>query len=100
MGLGGPRVAVVVGPPVVYPYPYYYPPCYYPASPVYYGGDVTSDSIAAEVQRKLSVGGYYHGPIDGVVGSGTRSAIAAYQQNHGLEATRTIDGPLLRSMRL
>jgi hypothetical protein len=101
-GWGGPHVAVVVGPPVVYPpYPYYYgPPYYYPAHPVYYGGDLRSGSIAVDVQRKLSALGYYKGPIDGVVGTGTRSAIAAYQQEHGLDVTATIDGPLLRSMRL
>lgn len=101
-GYGGPRVVVGIGPGVVYqPYPYYYaPPAYYPARPVYYGREVGSDSIAVDVQRKLSDFGYYRGPIDGVVGPGTRSAIAAYQRENDLEVTGSINGRLLRSMRL
>ena len=99
-GYGGPRVVVGIGPGVVYrPYPYYYaPPAYYPARPVYYGREV--DSVAVDVQRKLSAYGYYRGQIDGVVGSGTRSAIAAYQRENGLAVTGSINESLLRSMRL
>ena len=98
-GYGGPRVVVGIGPGVVYqPYPYYYaPPAYYQGRPVYYGNE---DSIAVDVQRKLSAFGYYRGQIDGVVGQGTRSAIAAYQRENGLDVTGTINGTLLRSMRL
>jgi hypothetical protein len=102
---GGPRFSFVVGAPFYYPpypyYPYYYdPPYYYPARPVYYGREVAGDSVAFDVQQRLAGQGYYHGPIDGIVGSGTRPAIAAYQRDHGLDVTRTIDGLLLRSMRL
>jgi len=101
-GCGGPRVVVGIGPGVVYqPYPYYYaPPVYYPGRPVYYGNEVVSDPIVMDVQRKLSAFGYYHGPIDGAVGRGTRSAIAAYQRENDLEVTGTINRVLLRSMRL
>ena len=33
------------------------------------------------LQRKLKAKGYYRGPIDGVVGSGTRSALQQFMQN-------------------
>jgi hypothetical protein len=46
--------------------------------------EVEAPSLAVDVQRRLARRGYYHGPIDGVVGPGTRSAIAAYQADHGL----------------
>ena len=98
----GPRVVVGMGPAVVYqPAPYYYaPPADYPARPVYYGNVVPSDSIAADVQHKLSVLGYYQGRIDGIIGQGTRSAIVAYQRENGLEITGNINRSLLRSLRL
>jgi len=53
-------------------------------------GDVTS-----EVQRALAQQGYYYGPIDGILGPGTRSAIQRYQINHGLAVTAAIDEPTL-----
>jgi lysozyme family protein len=44
--------------------------------------------------------GYYFGPVDGVIGSGTRRAIRAYEGSHGLPADGAIpsaithdDGP-------
>jgi len=42
-----------------------------------------SQSRVAELQRRLQRAGYYHGSIDGVLGPQTRSAIRAYEQNHG-----------------
>jgi hypothetical protein len=43
----------------------------------------SSQSRVAELQRRLSRAGYYHGSIDGVLGSQTRAAIRAYEQEHG-----------------
>src|SRR5690606_22022725 len=41
-------------------------------------------SEAEELQRKLSVLGYYDGAIDGRIGSGSRDAIMAFQARMGL----------------
>ena len=104
---GGPSLSLGFGFPSYYPpypyYPYYYYAPYpydYPTRPVYRGRQVAGDPVAMDVQQRLSIQGYYDGRIDGIVGSGTRSAIAAYQRDHGLKVTRTIDGFLVRSMRL
>ena len=95
---------VIVTPGYYYPpYPYYYDDPYsdgYYSRPVYYSGASSTVSIATAVQEELSRMGYYKGPIDGIVGSGTRAVIATYQRNHGLEVSGTIDTPLIRSLRL
>ena len=85
----------------------YYGGGYYPG---YYGGyqpasaagpaGVGAGSVAAPVQEELTRRGYYHGPIDGVVGPGTRAAISSYQKNHDMEINGTINEALLRSLRL
>ena len=59
-----------------------------------------SDNTAVAVQRELSRRGYDPGVIDGVIGSQSRDAIAAYQQDNGLPVTGRIDGSLLRNMAL
>jgi hypothetical protein len=43
----------------------------------------SSQSRVAELQRRLSRAGYYHGSIDGVLGPQTRRAIRDYEQQHG-----------------
>ena len=60
--------------------------------------DNDADSIDAEVQQDLAKAGYYHGPIDGIVGPMTRSAIAAYQRDNDLRVTGTITHGLLDSL--
>jgi hypothetical protein len=69
-------------------------PYYYGADYGYYGGG----SVGAAVQAQLARDGYYRGPVDGVIGPGTRSAIAAYQRDNGLHVTGTINGRLLASL--
>ena len=95
---------VIITPGYYYPpYPYYYGNPYYSgyeAPAAYQGSGVGAGSVAIPVQEELTRRGYYHGPIDGVVGPGTRAAISAYQQNHGLEVNGVIDESLLRSLRL
>jgi len=59
-----------------------------------------ADSLASDVQRALRSRGYYGGPIDGDIGSGSRSAIRNYQRDHGLGVTGRIDTALLRSLRI
>lgn len=57
-------------------------------------------SLAVDVQSALRKRGYYRGPIDGDIGDGSRSAIRAYQRDHGLSATGRIDSSLLRSLHI
>ena len=95
--------------PFYYPYPYPYPyPCYgYPYDGygsygygAVYGGYGVNGSVVVQVQRRLASAGYYSGPIDGIVGSGTRRAIRAYERNHGLPADGVIHRRLLATMGL
>jgi hypothetical protein len=44
-----------------------------------YSNGYGSSSSVTELQRKLADGGYYHGPIDGIMGSRTQHALRAYQ---------------------
>jgi len=91
---------------IVDPYPYYaeYPPYGYyenaPAYPDYGPGDDEEGGgpVSVQVQRKLAREGYYRGPIDGIVGPGTRAAIADYQHDNGLRVTGAINGGLLNSL--
>ena len=83
-----------------YGYNSYYP---YDYSYGYYRSDYgygNNGSVVAQVQTRLARAGYYRGPIDGVMGSGTRYAIRAYERDHGLRMDGVINGPLLRSMGL
>jgi hypothetical protein len=91
---------------IVDPWPYYGDPDYgyYDSAPAYtvYGdSDVSSNApTSVQVQQELSRLGYYHGPIDGIIGPGTRSAIAGYQRDNGLHVTGTINSKLLDSLDL
>ena len=82
--------------PFYYPYPYYPYPygAYYP-----YGGGVNV-SVVVQVQRRLASAGFYSGPIDGVMGRGTRRAIRAFERSHGLPVDGTIHRRLLATMGL
>lgn len=82
--------------PFDYPYPYYYPYGY----GAYQGGYGVNGSMVVQVQRRLASGGYYSGRIDGVMGSGTRLAIRAFERSHGLPVDGTIHRRLLAAMGL
>ena len=77
-----------------YPYPYY---AYGGYDPYGYG---TSVSVVVQVQRRLASAGYYSGPIDGVVGRGTRRAIRAFERSRGLPVDGVIHHRLLTTMGL
>jgi hypothetical protein len=79
---------------------FYSRPTYATYSSRVYRGSVASDSLAADVQRALKSRGYYYGSVDGVIGSGSRAAIRAYQRDRGLSITGRIDRSLLRSLRI
>lgn len=66
--------------------------------PVYGYNGWTPDRVTVAVQQRLADDGYYDGPIDGVLGEYTRQAIAAYQEDHGLEVTSAIDEPTLDTL--
>src|SRR5437899_1485842 len=83
--------------PFFYPYPYgYYPYDYYGYNDYGYG----NVRLVVEVQRRLARAGYYHGPIDGVLGPETRRAIRAYERDHNAPAYGVIDRQLLRTLGL
>ena len=77
--------------------PYYNRPVYANGYSDYYGFDYET---RLAVQEALAQAGYYNGPIDGVIGSGTRSAISSYQYAYGLPVSGRIDNPLLQSLRI
>ncbi len=90
------------------PYGYYYGPPVYdaPAADGVYNGRVrTNDggkdvSLAAKVQQRLARTGYYDGPIDGIIGDGTRRAIRNYERANGLRVDGRIDNELIEAMGL
>ena len=52
----------------------------------------------AAAQQRLKDRGYYSGPIDGVIGAATESALRAYQRDRGLKLTGRLDSPTVRSL--
>jgi len=79
---------------------FYSRPTYATYSTRVYRGSIAEDPLAVDVQRALKTRGYYYGSVDGVIGSGSRSAIRAYQRDRGLSVTGRIDRALLRSLRI
>lgn len=105
-GFAYPVAPVYVAPPV-----YTAPVAVYQGAPVYQGGAPVSSSgyqvlapsgshLVAHVQEKLRGYGYYRGPVDGLSGSGTRSAIRSYQVDRGIQVTGRIDQELLSDLGL
>jgi hypothetical protein len=89
--------------PYPYPYPYAYPYYGYPYgySSNDYGAGYDSrywDDLAVSVQSELARRDYYHGAIDGVIGSGSRQAIRGFQAAQGLPVTGRIDPKLLKAL--
>ena len=50
------------------------------------------------VQTKLAQRGYYHGSIDGVLGSSSQQAIKQFQAAKGMHVTGRIDPKLVKSL--
>jgi len=74
---------------------------YYPYDgPIYGYGDLTPDRVIINVQTQLRNDGYYGGRIDGVLGPQTRRALAAFQADHGLAVTSSVDRPTLATLGL
>ena len=83
-----------------YPYGYDYSANYDdpPPSESQYGSKEYWSDLAMSVQTKLTDDGYYHGQIDGVLGSGSLEAIRQFQSDHGLAVTGKIDPKLLEAL--
>lgn len=79
----------------------YAPGAYYPYDgPIYGYSNLSPDQVVVNVQTQLSRNGYYNGPIDGALGPMTRQAIAAFQADHGLAVTSTVDEPTMATLGL
>ena len=84
-----------------YGYPYGYDYSAYddpPGNDSQYGSKEYWSDLAMSVQTKLTDDGYYHGQIDGVLGSGSLEAIRQFQSDHGLAVTGKIDPNLLNAL--
>ena len=66
-------------------------------SGVQFGADYWN-TLAVSVQTKLANQGYYHGQVDGVIGSDSMEAIRRFQTDHRLPVTGKIDPKLLRAL--
>jgi hypothetical protein len=63
------------------------------------GNPVQMDqSQIRSMQAQLKSEGYYNGPVDGIMGPQTRTALAAYQQRHGLPQTAQADEETMERM--
>lgn len=68
--------------------------------PIYGYNNLAPGQVIENVQLALRDQGYYPGAIDGIIGSQTRAALAAYQQDHGLIVTSAVDEPTLVTLGL
>src|SRR5437870_1924662 len=68
--------------------------------PIYTYGNLLPDQVIVNVQRALKDLGYYAGEVNGSLGVNTRNALAAYQQDYGLDATGVVDEPTVRALGL
>lgn len=59
--------------------------------------NTTADVMSA--QRLLTGLGYYRGPIDGIYGNSTRSAVMQFESSQGLPRTGSLTPSLIQSMR-
>jgi peptidoglycan hydrolase-like protein with peptidoglycan-binding domain len=93
----------------IYPwdfYPYYaydyYPYDYYSdVEPNNQGYNVAqADQTVSAVQSDLAQLGYYNGPIDGVFGADTRTALTRYQIAYHLQVTGSLTSDTLQALGL
>lgn len=59
-----------------------------------------ADPNVSAVQSDLAQLGYYDGPIDGIFGADTRTALARYQVDHQLQVTGSLTNDTLQSLGL
>lgn len=64
------------------------------------GNSAVFIDIVKRVQTALYAYGYYTGAIDGIVGTGTRTAISKFQKDWGLSITGTITPEVLDALNI
>jgi hypothetical protein len=70
------------------------------SEPIYGYNNLDPGQVIENVQLALRDQGYYPGAIDGVVGTQTRAALAAFQRDNGLIVTAAVDQPTLVTLGL
>lgn len=70
------------------------------SEPIYGYNNLDPGQVIENVQLALRDQGYYPGAIDGVVGTQTRAALAAFQRDKGLIITSAVDQPTLVTLGL
>jgi Putative peptidoglycan binding domain len=85
-----------------YPYSAWgdYPYGYYAGGDGGDGQPPGAQDETSAIQSRLANLGFYHGAIDGKVGSGTESALKAFQAQHGLKPSGQIDDETLNALGL
>ena len=70
------------------------------AGPVAEQTEIPDETVALikKVQQFLKDQGYKPGPVDGILGSGTRRAVKSFESKRGLAQTGRISGKLLRQI--
>jgi peptidoglycan hydrolase-like protein with peptidoglycan-binding domain len=86
-------------------YPYYawddYPYDYYTdIDPTDQGYAPQVDPNVTAVQNDLTQMGYYTGPVDGIFGAATRTAVTRYQIDRQLQVTGSLTDQTLQSLGL
>lgn len=65
------------------------------------GGQMAQDQqVVRQVQEKLKQEGYQVGPVDGIWGPRTQSAVREFQQAEGLEATGELNQQTLAALEI
>jgi Putative peptidoglycan binding domain len=72
---------------------------YSEAAPLQPGATSSRDTVIA-VQQELARLGYYHGPVDGVMGPKTRQAIRWFQSVDKLPVTGLVDDATLKGLQI
>ena len=68
--------------------------------PIFAYGDLDPSQIVAAVQTELQKLGYFNYVVDGLIGPETRTAIADFQRDNGLDITSALDEPTLGALGL
>jgi hypothetical protein len=92
------------GDPYWYDYPYYgyydYGDGEYSDAQALPSEEAPSEQTIIAVQQELGKLSFYHGPIDGLVGPGTREAISWFQSVEKLTVTGRIDDPRMNALKI
>ena len=63
-------------------------------------GAIAQDAVVRLVQERLTERGYDPGPVDGMMGSATRTALGAFQMDEGLTPSQAPDPATLDALGL